>query len=100
MQLGVDIAKTLQINEKGNLEDSNGNKTEFENDRGTDMMKLDLRPRLQFNVNYDRYTVFAGYSWGTKDYKSQMDGASSSDPARLNIFRLGLQFQLLKPAFQ
>ena len=63
-------------------------------------MKMDLRPRLQFNVYYDRYTVFAGYAWGTKNYKGEMEGASSSDPARLNVFRLGLQFQLLKPSLQ
>lgn len=99
MQLGVDIAKTLQIKEKGSFEDKQGNETKFENDRGTNIMKLDLRPRLQFNVNYERYTVFAGYAWGTKNYYGQMDGASSSDIARLNVFRIGVQYQLLKPSF-
>ncbi len=100
MQLGVDIANTLQIKEKGSIEDNKGNETEFEKDRGKDIMKMDLRPRLQFNVNYNRYTVFAGYAWGTKNYKGEMDGASSSDAARLNVFRLGLQFQLLRPSLQ
>lgn len=98
IQLGMDIAKILSIKEKGSIEDKQGNKTDFDRDRGK-IIDMDLRPRLQFNVNYDRYTVFAGYSWGLKDYTGQMLG---SDPgaARLNVFRLGLQYQLLRPIFK
>lgn len=98
IQLGMDIAKILSIKEKGSIEDKQGNKTDFDRDRGK-IIDMDLRPRLQFNVNYDRYTVFAGYSWGLKDYTGQMLG---SDPgaARLNVFRLGLQYQLIRPIFK
>ncbi|UIR57405.1 hypothetical protein LZQ00_06200 [Sphingobacterium sp. SRCM116780] len=96
VQLGMDIAKTLSIREKGSVETNQGKQTDFEYNRGSDLMKLDLRPRLQFNVNYDRYTVFAGYAWGMKDYTSNMIGSPSTD-ARLRVFRFGLQYQLLPP---
>lgn len=99
IQLGVDLAKTMSIKEKGSVEDKQGNITEFERDRGTDLMKVDVRPRLQFNVNYDRYTVFTGYSWGTKDYTSGMDGRSAQ-PTKLNVFRFGIQYQLIKPSIR
>ena len=95
MQLGVDLAKTLSMKENGSIEDKQGNKTEFDRDRGK-IIELDIRPRLQFNVNYDRYTVFASYSWGLKDYQSGLIGGDFG-PARLNVFRLGLQYQLLRP---
>jgi len=98
IQLGMDIAKVLSIKEKGSIEDKQGNKTKFDRGRGK-VIDMDLRPRLQFNVNYDRYTVFAGYSWGLKDYTGQMLG-SDLGAARLNVFRLGLQYQLLRPIFK
>ncbi|WP_312188722.1 hypothetical protein [Sphingobacterium sp.] len=98
IQIGMDVSKTLSIKESGSIEDKQGNKTSFDRDRGK-VIDVDLRPRLQFNVNYERYTVFAGYSWGLKDYNNGLLGA---DPgaARLNVFRLGLQYQLLTPIFR
>jgi hypothetical protein len=98
MQFGVDVAKTLSIKEDGSIEDKNGDKTSFTHDRGK-VIDLDIRPRLQFNVNYERYTVFAGYSWGLKDYHDGVDGANLG-PARLNVFRLGLQYQFLRPMYK
>jgi len=98
MQFGVDIAKTLSINEDGSIEDKNGDKTSFTHDRGK-VIDVDIRPRLQFNVNYEHYTVFAGYSWGLKDYHDGILGANLG-PARLNVFRLGLQYQFLKPMYK
>jgi len=98
MQFGVDVAKTLSIKENGSIEDKSGNKTSFTHDRGK-AIDVDIRPRLQFNVNYDRYTIFAGYSWGLKDYLDGLIGANPG-PARLNVFRLGLQYQFLTPVYK
>ncbi|MDR2274671.1 MAG: hypothetical protein LBF27_27435 [Sphingobacterium sp.] len=98
MQFGVDIAKVLNSKENGSIEDKNGNKTSFTYDRGK-VIDVDIRPRVQFNVNYDRYTIFAGYSWGLKDYLGGMDGGNPGT-ARLNVFRLGLQYQFLTPIYR
>lgn len=92
LSAGVDIASLSRSREKGDYKDEEGKKQKFENDVKDSYLSTDWRPRVQAALNFRRYTVYAGYSWGLENYYQDWDGGSPK--AFLNVFRFGLQFRI------
>lgn len=53
----------------------------------------DIRPRVQVNASYKSVGIYAGYSWGERNY---MEGYVGGNPeAYPRIFRFGISYRLL-----
>ena len=87
---GVDLAYCVTGREQGDATASNGTKYQTSVDRKT--IKTDVRPRLQTSVDYKKIGLFAGYSLGLVNYKSEYIGGTNECYSRL--FRFGATYLL------
>lgn len=93
IQAGVDLQFLLKdgFDEKGKFKLLSGEDIKYENQRS--FINKDFRPRLQINYNFSKYSVYAGYSLGIKNYYEDYVGGSLQ--AHMNTLRFGLQYRLL-----
>ena len=88
---GFDVAHCLSTNEDGSAEDVNGKSYTTSLDRKT--IKTDIRPRVQMAANFRRLGVYAGYSYGLRNYKAGYVGGINQCQARL--VRFGVTYRIL-----
>ena len=86
---GMDIAYCLATQEKGYAE---AGTREYNTERDRKTIDTDIRPRVQVDVNKDKYGVYVGYSSGIRNYKSGFDGGTNEAYSRL--VRFGLTYRL------
>gem|GEM_PF-138592 len=91
---GLDVAYSIDREEKVNYKKEDGRKKKFTKSRKDDYVDIDLRPRLQLNFNYKNYTLFTGASFGVMNYYK--DWVGSDDVAYLNTIRLGFLYRFYK----
>ncbi|MDL2255084.1 hypothetical protein LJC44_03100 [Parabacteroides sp. OttesenSCG-928-G06] len=89
---GVDIAYSLDVKEYGKYKETDGKDIKFTCSRKDSYIEVDIRPRLQVNANYKKYTLFAGASVGLKDYYEGWTGGSPE--AYMNTIRIGIQYRI------
>lgn len=88
---GMDVGFILAAKEKGEAGTTDG--TNFTTDRDRKNLKTDLRPRLQLTANYEKFSVYAGYSYGLKNY---MKGYVGGGPREVNsrAIRFGAAYRI------
>jgi hypothetical protein len=87
---GIDYAYCLKANEAGHATDSNGKKYETSRDRKT--IKSEVRPRIQISMDYKKFGLYLGFSYGLTNYMSGYLGGTWESYARL--LRFGLTYQI------
>lgn len=88
---GLDIGFCTGAKQKTVATASNGEKYESSIDRK--MISTDIRPRIQVSAYYNVIGVYAGYSMGLVNYKSDYWGGDSK--AYSNMVRLGIIWRIL-----
>ena len=91
---GLDVAFCLQTKEKGSAIAYNGNSGILyitSQDRKT--INTDFRPRFQLAASYKKMGVYAGYSFGIKNYLSNYLGFPKAYESYSSYLRLGLTYQ-------
>ena len=68
LSTGLDIGCILSSDEKGTITASDGTKFYPSLNRRT--MRTDIRPRIQFSINYKRAGLYIGYAHGLSNYRS------------------------------
>lgn len=93
LQAGVDLQKLLSdgFKEKGVFMHSEGYEIRFEGDRS--FIRQEIRPRFQVTVNYQKMSLYCGYSLGVLNYYGDYIGGNPE--ARMNTLRFGLQYRVL-----
>lgn len=71
---GMDVGIILKATENGEAETTNGTSITTSRDRKN--LKTDLRPRLQLAANYEKFSLYAGYSHGLSNYLSGYIGGA------------------------
>lgn len=87
---GVDFGFILSAKEKGSAFASDGKTYATSLDRKT--ISMDFRPRIQLDINYQKFGVFLGYSFGIVNYYKDYDGGNPE--AKSKILRFGLTYQI------
>lgn len=87
---GFELGYCLSANEKGSAKDANGKEYRTSIERKT--IDLDVRPRIQLAVNYQKAGIYAGYSYGFSNYKREYVGGINECRARM--VRFGITYQL------
>jgi hypothetical protein len=89
--VGVDFAYIVSAYDKGSLFANNDATFEVSRERTT--IDVDIKPRIQFGINYRRTGVYAGYSYGLANYHRGFDGALIND-SHSEMIRFGLMYKL------
>ena len=87
---GFDVGYILSAIEKGSAKDMNGREYTTSIDRKT--INLDVRPRVQLAINYQKAGIYAGYSYGFINYKREYVGGTNE--CRSRMLRFGITYQL------
>lgn len=87
---GLELADCLQAKENGKALAANGKTYQTNLERET--IKMDIRPNLRVAIGYKEFGIYAGYSLGQVNYKSNYIGGTHESYARL--LRLGMTYQL------
>ncbi len=87
---GFDMGYCLSAKEKGNATAENGMKYTTSVNRKT--IKTDIRPGMQLSGSYKKIGIYAGYSYGLRNYMSGYIGGINECYARL--LRFGITYQI------
>ena len=87
---GLDIGFCTDAKTKVSVEASNGEK--YESTTKSKMISTDIRPRVQVSAYYKAIGVYAGYSRGLVNYKSDYWGGDSK--AYSNMIRFGVTYRI------
>jgi hypothetical protein len=88
---GLDFAYILSANEKGSA--ITNNDVVYETSRDRTNINLDIKPRIQFGLNYRKTAIYVGYSYGLANYHSGYDGALVND-SHSEMIRFGLMYRI------
>jgi hypothetical protein len=89
---GFDIGYCLKTHEAGNATDSSGTKYTASLDKKR--INTDIRPRVQFSLDYRKVGAYVGYSYGLKNYsKGYVDGQDDGE-SYARLVRFGLTYQI------
>jgi hypothetical protein len=89
---GFDIGYCLKTHEGGNATDSAGTKYTASLDKKR--LDTDIRPRIQFSLDYSKVGAYIGYSYGLKNYASGYVDGSEKGECYARIVRFGLTYQV------
>lgn len=89
---GFDIASCLKTHEEGNATDSAGTKYTASLDKKR--ISTDIRPRVQFSLDYNKVGAYIGYSYGLKNYSSGYVEGNDSGETYARMIRFGLTYQI------
>lgn len=89
---GFDVGYCLKTHEAGNATDSIGTKYTASLDKKR--INTDIRPRVQFSLDYNKVGTYIGYSYGLKNYsKGYLDGQDEGE-SYARLIRFGLTYQI------
>ncbi len=86
---GADIGCILNSEEKGSITASDG--TKFNPSLNRKAIRTDIRPRIQFSINYNRAGFYVGYSYGLSNYRP---GSGQYD-CYTRLLRFGLCYRII-----
>ena len=89
--IGVDFAYIVSAYDKGSLFANNDQVFEISRDRNT--INFDVKPRIQFGLNYRKTAMYVGYSYGLANYHKGFVGALISD-SHSEMIRFGLMHKI------
>ena len=90
LSAGSDLAYCIFAYERGSTKSEFGNKYKTSKNRST--IRFDFRPRIQSTIQYKKYGLYAAYSIGLVNYKSDYVGGVNECYSRM--FRFGLTYKL------
>ena len=94
LKAGVDLGYFLNSNETTYLLDSNNSETVYsKSELNEKPLTIDVRPRIDFAVNYKKIGAFVSYAKGVSNYK-HIKGYSEVEQTNANIFRFGISYQI------
>jgi len=88
---GMDVGFILKAQEKGEAKIADG--TVYATDGDRKNSKTDLRPRIQLTANYQKFGVYAGYSYGLSNYMEGMIGGGPWE-ANSRVIRFGVSYTI------
>ena len=89
---GFDVGYCLNTSERGNATDSNGIKYKASLDKKR--INADIRPRVQFSVDYNKVGAYVGYSYGLKNYASGYFDGTEDGECYARLMRFGLTYRI------
>ena len=93
---GVDVGYVLTADEKGDAVSESGTSYTTAVDRKT--QSFDLRPRVQVSVDYNKFGVYVGYSYGfvnyIKGYYVAGNTGTNSSVSESRLIRFGLTYKI------
>lgn len=90
LQAGADFAYLLSAEERRDVKDAFGNI--YQGITKNTPLTMDIRPRVQLNLNFSRTSWYIGYSEGIMNYLN--DATNSEDKAVTSLIRAGVQLSL------
>jgi len=94
LKCGIDLGYFLNTNETTYLLDSNNSETLYsKTELNEKPLTIDVRPRLDFAVNYKKTGAFVSYAKGVSNYK-HIKGYSEVEQTNANIIRFGISYQI------
>jgi hypothetical protein len=88
---GLDFNYILNANERGNAMASND--MVYETSKGRSTIDFDIKPRVQFGINYHKTEIYVGYSNGLANYHESYVGGGIND-SHSEMIRFGLMYKL------
>ena len=89
---GVDVGYCLKTHEEGNATDSIGTKYTTSPDRKR--VSTDIRPRVQFSLDYNKVGTYIGYSYGSKNYATGYLEGTEEGECYARMIRFGLTYRI------
>jgi len=88
---GIDFGIILKSEEKGEAITATGFTVNTNRDRKN--LKTDIRPRLQLAANYQKFGIYAGYSYGLSNYMESITGGGTWEVSS-KVVRFGLSYRI------